>query len=188
MQMRPTFVPLVALLLAAGCQQEVGNETAATENVAAPAAGERSGDTIGDALATSGEHGRFMQAVEQAGLAEALRGAGPYTVFAPADQAFQGETGDQAGAGQEQQVSRLSYHIVPGMVTREDLARAAERGEGGRAELATMAGQTISVMREGDTIVLTDAAGGQARILRAAQIHSNGVVHSIDGVLSPGGQ
>jgi uncharacterized surface protein with fasciclin (FAS1) repeats len=72
-------------------------------------------------------------------------------------------------------------------VTSEDLSRAIERGQGGRAELATVAGGNLTVMREGDAIVINDGAGGRARVTRADQLQSNGVLHSVDAVLMPGG-
>jgi uncharacterized surface protein with fasciclin (FAS1) repeats len=71
-------------------------------------------------------------------------------------------------------------------VTAEDLGRAIDRGQGGRAELASVTGDNLGLSRDGDAIVTADAAGGRARIVRADQAQSNGVVHSIDAVLMPG--
>jgi uncharacterized surface protein with fasciclin (FAS1) repeats len=76
----------------------------------------------------------------------------------------------------------LTGHVVPGTVTADDLGRAIERGKG-KAELATVGGSNLSFSRDGDAIVVTDAAGGKARLTRADKFASNGVVHDVDGVL-----
>jgi uncharacterized surface protein with fasciclin (FAS1) repeats len=125
-------------------------------------------------------------------LGETLRGAGPYTVFAPTNAAFDAipedvRNGLMSAAQRERLTSLLSYHIVSGTVTSEDLRRAVDRAQGGRAELATVTGQNLTIMRDGDALVVTDGAGGRARITRPDQNQANGVVHSIDAVLMPGG-
>ncbi|HYD37338.1 MAG TPA: fasciclin domain-containing protein, partial [Allosphingosinicella sp.] len=81
-----------------------------------------------------------------------------------------------------QLVALLTGHIVPGAVTAADLGRAVDRGDG-KAELATVGGSNLSFGRDGDAIVVTDAAGGKARLTRVDQLQSNGVVHDVDGVL-----
>lgn len=181
MKMRILAAALVGL--AAGCGGEAEEREAGPADAAAPAGEEAGARSIGDALAGSPDHARFMEAVEQAGLTETLRGAGPYTVFAPANAAF-----NAAAAGEgEGQVALIAGHIAPGAVTREDLIEAVRRNEAGRAELATLGGGTISVALDGDRLVLTDGAGTQAEIVEADGIRSNGVVHTIDAVLRPAG-
>ncbi|HEX8480347.1 MAG TPA: fasciclin domain-containing protein, partial [Allosphingosinicella sp.] len=69
-----------------------------------------------------------------------------------------------------------------GTVTADDLGRAIERGKG-KAQLATVGGSNLSFSREGGSIVVTDAAGGRARVAGAEGHSTNGVVHSVDGVL-----
>jgi uncharacterized surface protein with fasciclin (FAS1) repeats len=69
-------------------------------------------------------------------------------------------------------------------VTSQDLAHAMERGHG-RATLATIAGTNLTVSREGDAFVVSDAAGGRARITVPDRRQSNGVIHQIDAVLMP---
>ena len=138
----------------------------------------------------SADHSSFVQALQSAGLIETLRGAGPYTVFAPTNAAFDAIPEDarrrlMAPEQRDRLIELLSYHIVPGTVTAADLRRAIERGQGGRAELATVTGDNLSLFREGDTIVVTDGAEGRARITTADQTHANGVVHSVDTVLMP---
>ena len=179
-----------AALAACGADQDANKSggNAAAGNAASEAA---QAGTIGDALAGSADHSSLVQALQSSGLIETLRGAGPYTVFAPTNAAFEAIPEDArrsltAPEQRERLVELLSYHIVSGTVTAEDLGRAIERGQGGRAELATVTGDNLGISREGEAIVLTDGAGGRARVTSADQTHSNGVVHSIDAVLMPG--
>lgn len=185
-------VLFAAALLAAACQQEGGGNTStpvAGNAAASPAAAgaERPKTHILDALAGSADHKTLANAIEASGLTETFSGAQPYTLFAPTEAAFQKLP---AGAANEllapeakgQLVALLTGHIVPGVVTVADLRRAIERGKG-KAELATVGGSNLSFGSSGEAIVVTDAAGGQARITRADQLQSNGVVHSVDGVL-----
>lgn len=185
---------LLTLTLAAGLAAcgggDAGNRAATGNDSATPGNEAEQRGTIGDALAASIDHSSFMQALQSAGLADTLRGAGPYTVFAPTNAAWEAIPEETrrglAGADQrERLITLLSYHIVSGTVTAEDLARAIERGQGGRAELATVTGDNLSLSREGEAIFIGDGAGARARVTRADQIQSNGVVHSIDSVLMP---
>ncbi|MEA3053963.1 MAG: hypothetical protein QOG72_2866 [Sphingomonadales bacterium] len=180
-----------AALLAAACQQEGGNASApegngATARTSPVARGERPKTNILQALAGSADHKTLANAVRAAGLTQTLSGAQPYTLFAPTEAAFQklpgGAGGLLAPEAKGQLVALLTGHIVPGMVTAADLGRAIDRGKG-KAQLATVGGSNLSFSRDGDSILVTDAAGGQARIIQADMLQSNGVVHSVDGVL-----
>ena len=179
---------LASTLAAAGCDRggdgnQAGNKAEGGEKAAAQR-------TIGEALAGDADHRAFVQAIEAAGMREALRGAGPYTVFAPTEGAFAAIPAEtrqtlMAPEGRQQLTALLSFHIVPGTVTAEDLDAAIQRGQSGRAELATVGGGNLSLSRDGEAIIVSDGAGGRARLTRADRIHSNGVVHSIDAVLMP---
>src|SRR5688572_3151410 len=182
---------LLTLCLAGALAAAGGNNAATTGNAAAGKAAEPARTSVGEALAASVDHSSFVQALQSAGLIETLKGAGPYTVFAPTNAAFAAlpEDARQRLAASEQRdqlIAVLSYHIVPGTVTAEDLRRAIDRGEGGRAELATVTGNNLTLSRDGDTILVTDGGGAIARLVRGDQLHANGVVHSIDTVLMPG--
>ena len=185
---------LLTLCLAgaiAACGGEAGNNVAAGENAAAGEAAGPARTSVGDALAGSVDHSSFVEALQSAGVIETLRGAGPYTVFAPTNAAFAALPEDArqrlaAPEQREQLVTLLSYHIVPGTVTAADLRGAIDRGEGGRAELATVTGTNLTLSRDGDAILVADGGGAIARITRADQLHSNGVIHGIDTVLMPG--
>ena len=187
---RALFV--AAALLASACRQEDGNVATADANGAAPrpasaAKGEAPKTSILQALTGSADHKTLANAVQAAGLTETLSGAQPYTLFAPTDAAFRklppgSVNGLLAPDSKGQLVALLTGHIVPGVVTAADLGRAIERGKG-KAALATVGGSDLSFSRSDNAILITDAAGGQARIARADLLQSNGVVHSVDGVL-----
>lgn len=181
-----------AALLAAACQQDGGGNAAsagANDSAARPQAaakGERPATSILQSLEGSADHKILANAVKAAGLTETLSGAQPYTLFAPTEAAFQKLPAGAANSllapeAKGQLVALLTGHIVPGTVTAADLGRAIEHGKG-KAELATVGGSNLSFSRDGDAILITDAAGGRAR-LGAEQLQSNGVVHSVDGVL-----
>jgi uncharacterized surface protein with fasciclin (FAS1) repeats len=189
--MRKTLIFALACGLASCTGQDEGNDMAGGNAAAAGEEGEQQRRTIGDSLAASIDHSSFMAALQSAGLADTLRGAGPYTVFAPTNAAWEAipEEARQRLATPEQRdrlITLLSYHIVMGTVTAEDLGRAIERGQGGRAELATVTGDNLGLARDGEAIIISDGAGGRARVTGADQVHSNGVVHSVDAVLMPG--
>lgn len=186
MRCKLLLVSLAALPLAlAGCGGEAENETnAAQPEAAAEAAGDQ---TIAAGL---DQNSRFFQAARAAGLDATLAGPGPYTVLVPSDQAFtalpEGALDEMMQPQQRTQLTDvLTYHILPGTVLVEDIGRAIDNANGS-AVLATMGGETLNAAREGDRIVLTDAAGGKAAIVEADQRRTNGVVHLIDGVLMPG--
>jgi len=179
-----------ALLLAACGQEEGGNVAPPEASGAAPPAeakGEQPKTSLLQALGGSADHKTLTNAVQAAGLTETLSGAQPYTLFAPTEAAFQklpagAANGLLAPEAKGQLVALLTGHIVPGVVTAADLGKAIERGKG-KAELATVGGSNLSFARDGDSIVVTDAAGGRARVTGAERLASNGVVHSVDSVL-----
>ena len=183
-----------ATALAAGCQaaEDAGNQAAgngAGDSSTGGNAQAQAGRTIAETAAQNGDLAEFNRAVEAAGLAETLRGAGPYTVFAPANAAFEQvpeatRTRLMAPEEREQLTQLLTAHIVPGVVTSQDLGRAMERG-GGRATLATVSGVNLTIAREGDALFVTDPSGARARITQADHIQSNGVIHHVDAVLMP---
>jgi uncharacterized surface protein with fasciclin (FAS1) repeats len=181
-----------ALCLAACGEDGGGNGSTAGSNAAAPGApaakGEQPKTHLLQALSGSAEHNTLSNAVQAAGLGETLSGAQPYTLFAPTEAAFQklpagGANDLLAPEAKGRLVALLTGHIVPGVVTAADIGRAIDRGKG-KAELATMAGGNLSFSRSGGSIVVSDAAGGRATVTGAERLASNGVVHSVDGLLS----
>ena len=170
-----------AVLGVAACSQDgSGNDSSSTQTGAAK-------DAAGDKTIAAGidQNGRFFQTAKSVGLDATLAGPGPYTVFVPEDSAL---ASLQAGEEQEARARLtgiLTNHILPGTVLAEDIGKAIDAGDG-KAALATMGGGTLTASREGDSIVLTDAAGGKATVSKADERFSNGVVHRISAVLMPG--
>lgn len=182
------YALFAAALLLAACHQGGGGD-GADSNSAAPSAaakGEQPRTNLLQALNGSDDHKSLAAAIKAAGLTETFSGAQPYTLFAPGEAAFAKLPGGAAGllapASKGRLVALLTGHIVPGVVTDADLGRAIDRGKG-KAQLATVGGSTLSLSRDGDAVVVTDSAGGQARVAGPEKLASNGVVHSIDGVL-----
>ena len=193
--MRRLLTLSIAAAALAACQAEnqAGNDAAAPAGAGADGAGSGGGNratsTIAQTAGQTAELSQFAQAVQSAGLANVFSGSIPYTVFAPVNSGFDAVPAEtrtrlMAAEGREQLTQLLTYHVVPGVITSQDLAAAMERGQG-RAVLATIAGPNITVMREGDGLVVTDGAGGKARIVQADRRQSNGVIHQIDAVLMP---
>lgn len=178
----------VSATLAAGCQQGEKSDQGSTQAEAGEK-GEAQGGTIGQALSQSTDHSNFVGAVKAAGLDAAMSGSQPYTVFAPSNAAFQKlPEGTAEGLMQPAQKGQLTnivtYHIVPGVVTAQDLGKAIESA-GGKAQIATMGGGTLTATQSGGAIMIADSKGGQARVTPSEQTHSNGVVHTIDSILMP---
>jgi uncharacterized surface protein with fasciclin (FAS1) repeats len=191
-----TLITLLAATALAACQEgaEDGNQSgnmATTQGSASGSGGSAAGatQTIAATLSGSADHSTLLQAVKAAGLEQTLGGAGPYTVFAPTNAAFQklpagAAEGLMRPDGKAALTGILTYHVVPGLVTAKDLAASIERG-GGKAQLATMAGGTLTATKAEGGITVTDAKGGQARVGQAGMMQSNGIVHSVDAVLMP---
>ena len=137
----------------------------------------------------SADHTTLVAAVKAAGLVDTLSGAGPFTVFAPTNAAF-----DKLPAGTVESLVRpeskamltsiLTYHVVPGRLSAAELM-ARIRAGGGSAQLTTVQGGMLTATMEGDAIVLTDAKGGRATVTQANVFQSNGVIHVTDTVSLP---
>jgi uncharacterized surface protein with fasciclin (FAS1) repeats len=191
--MRRTAIVAGAVLALAACgggeDKEANRSANASSGNQAAAASTQS---LGDEIAANRELAQFGRALQAAGLADTLKGAEPYTVFAPVNAAFEAmpeaaRTRLMSAEGRGELTELLTAHIVPGFVTARDLDGAIQRGQG-RATLATVAGTNLTISRDGDAYVVSDAAGGRARVVSADGQSSNGVIHGIDGVLVPAGE
>jgi uncharacterized surface protein with fasciclin (FAS1) repeats len=145
--------------------------------------------TIVDNASKSADHTTLVAAVKAAGLAETLSGAGPFTVFAPTNAAFAKlPAGTVDGllkpAAKADLAKVLTYHVVPGTMTAENIAAAIKAGNG-TATLTTVQGDKLTATASGATVTLTDAKGGKSTVTQADVMQSNGVVHVIDTVLMP---
>ena len=135
------------------------------------------GYTVVDKAAADGNFSTLIAAVEAAGLQEVLSGHGPFTVFAPTDAAFAALPAGTVESlllpeNKDQLVAVLTYHVVPGAVTSDQLV-------GQRLSVATVQGSEVHIdARDG---VKVDGAN----VTTADIIATNGVVHVIDSVILP---
>jgi uncharacterized surface protein with fasciclin (FAS1) repeats len=145
---------------------------------------------IVDNAVNSADHTTLVAAVKAAGLVDTLKGAGPFTVFAPTNTAFgklpAGTVDTLLKPENKQTLTQvLTYHVVAGKVDAASLARKIKEGKG-TATLKTVAGGTLTAMMSGQDIVLKDAKGGTSKVTIADVNQSNGVIHVVDSVLLPG--
>jgi uncharacterized surface protein with fasciclin (FAS1) repeats len=131
----------------------------------------------------------LVAAVKAAGLVETLEQPGPYTVFAPTNDAFAklpaGTVDTLLKPENKDQLTKvLTYHVVAGRINAADLMKQI-KAAGGKASLKTVNGETLTAWMQGKHIVLTDEKGGNSMITTANVYQSNGVVHVIDAVLLP---
>ncbi len=138
----------------------------------------------------SADHTTLVAAVKAAGLVETLEGPGPFTVFAPTNEAFAalpaGTVDDLLKPENKAKLTGiLTYHVVAGKLTAKKLMAMIKDG-GGTATLKTVQGEDLTVMMSGDTgISLKDSQGNTAMVTIANVMQSNGVIHVIDHVLMP---
>jgi uncharacterized surface protein with fasciclin (FAS1) repeats len=145
--------------------------------------------TIVDTAAGSADHTTLVAAVKAAGLAETLSGAGPFTVFAPTNAAFEALPAGTVDTllkpeSKDQLTKILTCHVVPAKAMAADVAKMVTDG-GGTAKVKTVGGCELSVKVEGDKVMITDEAGGMATVTAADLAGSNGVIHVVDKVLMP---
>lgn len=143
--------------------------------------------TIVENAAASKEHTILVTAVKAAGLVETLSGKGPFTVFAPSNDAFAklpAGTVDYLLKPEniKQLQSILTYHVVSGNLDSKAVVAAIKAGNG-KAELTTIQGSKLVGSIVGDNVILTDAKGNKAIITAVDITSSNGVIHVIDTVI-----
>lgn len=159
-----------------------GLALAATTGVLAGCAQTETAPDIVDIAAGDGRFTTLVAALQAAGLVDTLKGPGPFTVFAPTDDAFAALPAGTVETlllpeNQGQLTSILTYHVVPGAITSDQVI-------GQRLSVATVQGSDVTVDgtggKFGPTVRVNDATVTQADI-----IASNGVIHVIDKVLIP---
>ncbi|MBC6610892.1 fasciclin domain-containing protein [Hymenobacter sp. BT507] len=138
----------------------------------------------------SADHTTLVAAVKAAGLVETLQGKGPFTVFAPVNDAFEnlpsGTVETLLKPENKATLTKvLTYHVVAGNMTADKIMAAIKAGKG-KASLKTVSGGTLMAMMNGPkNVVLVDEAGNVASISTYDVLQSNGVIHVIDKVLMP---
>ena len=179
-----TLAASAALALVACGSEAPAEDAMMAEEAAAP------GTIVDIAVADEASFSTLVAAVTAAGLGETLSGEGPFTVFAPTNDAFakideatltELTTNDTETLG-----NILTYHVVAGSVDAATLIAAIEEaGEEGYT-VNTVNGGTLTAMLVDGAVVLTDAAGGTSTVTATDVEASNGLVHVIDTVLMPG--
>ncbi len=144
--------------------------------VVASAAWSADADIVDTAVA-NGNFTTLAAALEAAGLVDTLKGDGPFTVFAPTDEAFAKLPDGTVAtllepANKDQLTAVLTYHVVPGEVTAEQVS--------GMTEAATVNGKMVEIDASGGTVKVNDATVTTADVMA-----TNGVIHVIDTVLLP---
>jgi uncharacterized surface protein with fasciclin (FAS1) repeats len=147
------------------------------------------GKDVVDIAIGSPAHTTLVAAVKAADLVGTLKSKGPFTVFAPTNDAFA-----KLPAGTVETLLKpenksklagiLTYHVVAGNLMASDVVAAIKKGNG-KAEVTTVNGQKLTISMMGDKVMITDANGNSAHVSAADLKGTNGVVHVIDSVLLP---
>jgi uncharacterized surface protein with fasciclin (FAS1) repeats len=145
---------------------------------------------IVDNAVNSKDHTTLVAAVKAAGLVDTLKGPGPFTVFAPTNEAFaalpSGTVDTLLKPENKAALTKvLTYHVVPGRLDAAALTKMVKAGHG-KATLTTVAGEPLTVTEKGSTVMVTDAKGDVAMVTIANVYQSNGVIHVINKVMLPG--
>jgi uncharacterized surface protein with fasciclin (FAS1) repeats len=134
-------------------------------------------------------HTTLVAAVKAADLVATLKSAGPFTVFAPTNDAFSAlPAGTVESLLKPENKAALSgiltYHVVAGNLKAADVVAAIKKGNG-KAEVTTVAGGKLTLSLDGGKVKITDAKGRSGHVTAADLTGSNGVVHVVDQVLLP---
>jgi uncharacterized surface protein with fasciclin (FAS1) repeats len=137
----------------------------------------------------SDDHTTLVAAVKAAGLVDTLEGPGPFTVFAPTNEAFAklpaGTVDTLLMTENKATLTKiLTYHVVAGKMDSKEIAKAIKAGNG-KAALTTVSGGKLWASMQGKDLILTDEKGGTAKVTISNVYQSNGVIHVIDAVLLP---
>jgi uncharacterized surface protein with fasciclin (FAS1) repeats len=145
-------------------------------------------DIIDNAV-NSADHTTLVAAVKAAGLVETLKGAGPFTVFAPTNKAFDklppGTVDTLVKPENKATLTKiLTYHVVAGKWDAAKIIAGIKKGHG-KYSVKTIQGGTLVATQKGKDLFLTDEKGGTAKVTIGNVFQSNGVIHVIDTVLMP---
>lgn len=146
-----------------------------------------SNKTIVDNAVNSADHTTLVAAVKAAGLVDTLKGKGPFTVFAPVNAAFSALPAGTVDTLLKPEnkgtlTAVLTYHVVAGNLNAKALEAMIKSG---KSKLKTVQGGELTLVKNGDNIIIKDAKGGEANITITNVSQSNGVIHVIDKVLLP---
>ena len=145
--------------------------------------------TIVDVAVGAGGFELLVAAVTAADLVDTLNSAGPFTVFAPTNAAFEklpaGTVGTLVKPENKATLTKiLTYHVVAGKMNASDIAKAIKAGNG-KATMKTVSGGTLTAWMKGNDVYITDENGNSAKVTIADVNQKNGVIHVIDAVVTP---
>jgi uncharacterized surface protein with fasciclin (FAS1) repeats len=185
---RTMAAAMLAVAVCAGTASAQGNGTHAAVMVGGQAM-LPSRDIVDNAV-NSADHTTLVAAVQAAGLVETLKGRGPFTVFAPVNDAFEnlpdGTVATLLRPENKAALTKvLTYHVVPGRITAAELMRMIRAGHGTATLTTASGGRLTAVMNGPANVVLRDEMGGVATISTYDVLQSNGVIHVINRVLLP---
>ncbi|QPC89590.1 fasciclin domain-containing protein [Mesorhizobium sp. INR15] len=137
----------------------------------------------------SKDHTTLVAAVKAAGLVETLQGAGPFTVFAPTNEAFAALPKGTVDTllkpeNKDQLVKVLTAHVVAGKISGAELMKKA-KAMGGKYEMKAVSGDTLTAEVKKGKLYIMDESGGEAKVTIADVNQSNGVIHVVNKVLVP---
>jgi uncharacterized surface protein with fasciclin (FAS1) repeats len=144
---------------------------------------------IVDNAVNSKDHTTLVAAVKAAGLVETLQSAGPFTVFAPTNEAFdklpQGTVETLVKPENKAMLTKiLTYHVVAGRWDAKAIVKLIKEGNG-TAVIKTVQGGTLKAWMKGNKLMLTDEKGGMSTVTIKDVYQSNGVIHVVDTVVMP---
>jgi len=178
-------VAMVGALAACSSDDESSTASPSAVEASATESSSMAADmTITDIVASNPDFSTLLAAVQAADLGDVLAGEGPYTVFAPTNDAFAALPEGTLDTllkpkNQDQLAAILTYHVVPAEVMAADVTSG---------DVTTVNGEDISISVEGSDVIITDGQGNQAMVTQTDIEASNGVIHVIDAVLLPPAQ
>ena len=195
MSIKPLALAMLSAIALSACMSNPSMTTHADTAMTMPAnpvvggAPMYASKDIIDNAVNSKDHTTLVAAVKAAGLVDTLKGAGPFTVFAPTNAAFAalpaGTVDTLLKPENKATLSKiLTYHVVSGRLDSAALAERIRAG-GGSATLTTVQGEPLKVGMRGDLVVLTDTKGNTSTVTTADVYQKNGVIHVVDSVLMP---
>lgn len=179
----------IAMLISAGASAQTSSTKMKEKTVEVGGAPMYPSKNIVENAVNSKDHTTLVAAVKAAGLVETLMGAGPFTVFAPTNAAF-----DKLPAGTVETLLKpenkgtltavLTYHVVAGKLDAKSIAKLIKDGNG-KAELTTVQGGKLWLWMQDNKLWIKDEKGGMASVTIKDVYQSNGVIHVIDAVVLP---
>lgn len=182
--MKKIFILAIALVASA-----ISNTTIAQDTKMVGGAAMYPTKDIVDNAVNSKDHTTLVAAVKAAGLVETLKSDGPFTVFAPTNDAFnklpEGTVANLVKPESKATLTKiLTYHVLAGKFSSADVVKAIKAGNG-TAEFSTVSGGKLWAMMKGKNVILKDENGGTSMVSIADVNQKNGVIHVIDSVVLP---